>query len=142
VTISRFVRFRGGPTPPTSPGQDPNPGIEIVRHLAAELPGLGIPVLSTEDVEYAHQIRCEVDGKSYELMVGYDWVAGDWWEVFYAPRLPWWKRILGQSEEGEMRALTSALATALGRLPGVGEMRWYEAYGAGVRASYSATPEY
>jgi hypothetical protein len=37
VTISRFVRFRGGP----------------------------------------HQIRCAVDGKSYEIIVGYDWVAGD-----------------------------------------------------------------
>jgi hypothetical protein len=98
-------------------------------------------VHGSEDIEYAHEIRCEVDGKPYEITVGYDWVTGDWWEVFYSPRLSWLKRALGQSEEAEMRTLTLAIATALGRLPGIGEMRWYRAYGAGARSSYSGTPE-
>jgi hypothetical protein len=41
-----------------------------------------------------------------------------------------------------MRALTFAIDTALGRLPGIGEMRWYRAHGDGARSNHSGTPEY
>jgi hypothetical protein len=141
MTISRYVRFRGGPTPPSSPDENPNPGIEVREHLVAELPALGVTVLGTEDIEFAHEIRCEVEGQRYAVTVGYDWVTGGWWEIFYAPRLSWVKRLLGQREDAEMRALTRALAAALARLPGIAEVRWYEAYGARVDARHTTSPE-
>jgi hypothetical protein len=138
VNISTYVRFTGGPAPPRSVAENPNPGAELVDHLVAHLPGGGIVVRDAEDVEYAHEVHCLVLGKPYTVMVGYDWVTGDWWQVFYSRRLSWVKRLFGVSEDEEMRLLTSALATALDCLPRLREARWYRTFrGSPPRGDYS-----
>ena len=125
MTISTCARFTGGPTPPTSPRENQNPGAEIVKHLVDQLPRLGVAVRGVEDIEYAHEIRCVVADRTYVVTVAYDWVTKGWWEVSYWRQLSWIRRLLGASESDQMRVLTLALASALDRLPNIGEVRWY-----------------
>jgi hypothetical protein len=141
MKISTCVRFSGGPTPPATPRENPNPGKEIVEHLVAHLPKAGVKVTGAVDIEYAHEIQCDVSGKRYTVLVGFDWVTGRWWEVFYSPRLSWVRKLLGQSEAEEMRVLTHALAVAIGALPGLGEARWYKSYAVGPSGEYTPSPE-
>jgi hypothetical protein len=104
---------------------------------------LGILVRSVEDIEYGHELLCEVGRKTYSVLVGYDWIAKGWWEVSYSPRfslLQQLQRLCGQSEEEERRTLTRALSTALSSLPALGEVRWYKSYGSPGR-HHSPMPE-
>jgi hypothetical protein len=140
MAISTYVRFTGGPETPGKPGESPSPGGEIVRHLVATLPALGVAVGNPEDIQYAHELPCTVHGKSYALLVSYDWVIDGWWEIFYCPRLSWIQRLFGSSEQEEMRALTAALDSAVGRLPGLGEVRWYPTYNP-AGSNYRHRPE-
>jgi hypothetical protein len=141
MNISTCVRFKGGPTPPPTLEENPNPGKELVEHLAASLGRAGIGVGKVADIEFAHEIECDVSGKRYKVLVGFDWITQEWWEVFYAPRLSWLRRLLGQSEVEEMRLLTKALATAIGELPGLGETRWYTSYNVDVTGKHTLTAE-
>jgi hypothetical protein len=141
MRISTCVRFTGGPTSPATPKEEPNPGDEIVAHLVACLPRAGIAVRKVADIEYAHEIECEVSGKTYKVLVGFDWITQRWWEVFYRPRLSWVSRLLGRSEFDEMRSLTRALAVAIGELPGLSEARWYTSYNVRVSGRYALSPE-
>jgi hypothetical protein len=135
------VRFRGGPAPPRSVGEDRNPGASIAAHLLRELPAHGIQVEGVEDVEYAHEIRCTLEGRTYEVMVSFDWTTGQWWEVFYAPSLSAFDKLRGRSESVTMRRLSTALHAALSRLPGMGEMRWFAEYADPADGPYAPTPD-
>ena len=141
MRISTCVRFTGGPTPPATPKGNPNPGREIVDHLVACLPRAGIAVGKIMDIEFAHEIECDVSGKAYKVLVAFDWVTHGWWEVFYRPRLSWMSRLFGQSEFDEMKLLTRGLAAAIGELPGLGEARWYTSYNVRISGRYALTPE-
>lgn len=125
MTISTCARFTGGPAPPNSPDENANPGVEIVAHLVDRLPPLGVSVLGVQDIEYAHELRCAVAERTYLVTVAYDWVAKGWWEVSYQRRLSWIRRLVGATEDADMRTLTSAIAAALDCLPGIGEVRWH-----------------
>jgi hypothetical protein len=143
MTISKYVRFSGGPAMPTAPVVDPSPGGEIVSHLVKALPSHGVLVGRHEDVEYAHELVCRVQSRMYIVSVSYDWVAKGWWEIFWYPNLGWLRRLLGASEEDELRLLATAVSSALDRLPGIQEKRWYPVYGVNVGpdAPYAFVPE-
>ncbi len=141
MPISTCVRFRGGPTPPATPEEDPNPGKEIVDHLMARLPGAGVTVRGAADIEFAHEIECEVSQRSYGLLVSYDWDAPTWWEIFYRPSLSWFARLRGRSEMAEMRVLTRAIAAALADLPNIDEVRWSTSLPGYFSAKYTRVPE-
>lgn len=141
MPINTCVRFRGGPTPPATPEEDPNPGKEIVEHLVARLPGAGVTVKRAADIEFAHEIECEVSGRRYEVVVGYDWTEPLWWDVFYTPSLSWLARLWGQSEVEEMRVLTRAIAAALADLPNIDEVRWSTSLPGYFSAKYTRVPE-
>jgi len=132
---SSAVRFSGGPEAPTVPAQMPSPGEPIVAHLLRVLPTLGVQVLKHEDVEYAHELRCQVGARVYGVCVSYDWLSVGWWEVFWGPTLGLFQRLLGQSEEDELRRLALAVSQALGSLPGIQERRWYSNYAASLKSS-------
>jgi hypothetical protein len=136
------VRFTGGPALPTVAGETPSPGEPIVTHLMSVLPRLGVAVLKDEDVQYAHELECQVGSRVYKVCVAYDWVQGGWWEVFWAPTLGFLGKLRGQSEDDELARLASALSSALDSLPGVQERRWYPTYSAGTRAGapFSTAP--
>jgi hypothetical protein len=51
------------------------------------------------------------------------------------------RRLLGQSEEQEMRTLTRALSTAISSIPALRELRWYRSYDVSPDGEYSLTPE-
>jgi hypothetical protein len=130
VSTSRYVRILGGPETPAKPAQvDPSPGGPIVEHLVAVLPTLGIDVIGHEDIQYAHELRCRVHGRPYSLLVSYDWVTGTWWEVFWPRTVGFFSRLLGRSEESELRTLALGVDEALESLPGIREKRWYGRYG-------------
>ncbi len=135
VGSSTSVRFSGGPAVPTAPGQMPSPGEPIVEHLLATLPTCGVLVLGHEDIEYAHELRCQVGQRVYEVCVSYDWVQQGWWEVFWAPTLGFFGRLLGRTEEEELRRLALAVSQSLDSLPGIRERRWYPTYAASVRSN-------
>jgi hypothetical protein len=144
VATSRYVRFLGGPAAPTVPGLTPSPGEPIVAHLLSALPTLGVQVLDHEDVEYAHELHCRVGARVYAVSVSYDWVQQGWWEVFWEPTLGFVRRLLGQSEEEELRRLALAVSQALDSLPGVQEKRWYPEHVVSVKADAASThaPEF
>ena len=142
MAISTCVRFSGGLSPPKSEKENPNPGIEIVQRLQSELPKQGVEVTWVENIEFAHQLNCRVGSRTYEVLVGYDWLSGKWWEIFYKPTLSWLRRLFGQTEEEEMRVLTSAIACAVQQLPGIQEICWYQRFKGTAGPSYSASPEY
>jgi hypothetical protein len=142
VTASMSVRFSGGPAVPTVPGEVPSPGVPIVAHLVGLLPALGVKILKEEDVEYAHELQCQVGARVYKVCVSYDWVEGGWWEVFWAPTLSFFQRLRGQSEEQDLSRLASAVCEALNSLPGIQERRWYPSYSASTRtgAPFTTVP--
>ena len=136
---SSAVRFSGGPEAPTVPGEMPSPGGPIVAHLLRVLPTLGVQVVKEEDVEYAHELRCQVGARVYAVCVSYDWVQEGWWEVFWGPTLNLLQRLVGQSEQEELRRLALAVSQALESLPGIREKRWYVNYAASVKSGSQFT---
>ena len=128
---------------PAAPAMGPCPGGEIVEHLAKELPSRGVLVRGHHDVEYTHEVECKVGPRSYTLSVSYDWVSKGWWEVSWQPTLGRFRKLLGASEENELRCLATAVSGALDVLPGIQERRWYQSYGVNVgpTASHTSAPE-
>jgi len=122
----------------------PSPGGAIVEHLRNALPTLGVQVLNHEDVEYAHELSCRVGARIYLVCVSYDWVQEGWWEVFWHPTLGFLQRMLGQSEDDELKRLGLAVAHALDSLPAIQERRWYPKYAVGLRrnAAFTHAPEF
>ena len=135
------VLFRGGPTPPRSPGEDRNPGGTIASHLSRELLAHEIKVGIVQDIEYAHEVPCTIDGRTYSVLVSFDWSTGEWWEVFYGPSLSAFDRLRGRSEQKTMRKLSAAIYAVLKALPGIGEMRWYLEYADSLDGEYAPAPE-
>jgi hypothetical protein len=121
----------------------PSPGEAIVHHLGETLPGLGVEILGHEDVEYAHELRCRVANRIYTVSVAYDWLQQGWWEIFWSPTIGILLRLLGRSEDDELRRLAVAVSQALDSLPGIQERRWYPEYRVdiGSELAYTHTPE-
>jgi hypothetical protein len=111
----------------------PSPGEPIVAHLVRVLPTLGVEVRKHDDIEYAHELHCQVGVRVYKVCVSYDWVKEGWWEVFWAPTLGLFQRLRGRSENEELRRLALAVSQALDALPGIQERRWYPSYSASLR---------
>jgi hypothetical protein len=141
VKAMTCVRFRGGPTPPRSVGEDRNPGAEIGAYLGRELQAHDVKVESIKDIQYAHEVSCTIDARTYAVTVSFDWSSGEWWEVFYGPSLSAFDRLRGRSEVQTMRKLSAAIYAVLKALPGIGEMRWYADYASSFDGEYAATPE-
>jgi hypothetical protein len=135
------VRFRGGPTPPRSVGEDRNPGAEIAAYLSRELPTHGVTVERVQDVEYAHEVWCTVDGRTYAVMVSFDWNSKEWWEIFYGPSLSAFDRLRRRTEVPTMSKLSAAIHAVLTMLPRIGEVRWYLNYAHALDGEHAATPE-
>jgi hypothetical protein len=135
------VRFRGGPTPPRSVGEDRNPGADIAAHLGRELPVHSVHVESIHDIQHAHEVWCTVDGRTYSVVVSFDWNSKEWWEVFYGPSLSAFDRLRGRTEVPTMRKLSAAIHAVLTILPRIGEIRWYTNYAESLDGDYASTPE-
>lgn len=135
------VRFRGGPTPPRSVGEDRNPGADIAAYLSRELPTHGVTVERALDVEYAHEVWCTIDGRTYAVMVSFDWNSKEWWEVFYGPSLSAFDRLRGRTEVPTMSKLSAAIHAVLTMLHGIVEIRWYLDYAHALDGEYASTPE-
>lgn len=141
MTISTYCRFTCGVPVVASLDENPNPGIEIATVLKKQLPLFEVEVLSIEDIQFAHQVDCVVDGNQYEIVVSYDWTAPGWWEIFYTRRLSWLQRFLGKSEDAEMRILTAGISKAVAAMPGLSELRWYATYDPNNKENFALTPE-
>jgi hypothetical protein len=137
MKIESCVRFTRGAIPRPSLRKDPNPGSDIAAHLVQELPRHDILVEQSTDIEFAHELLCQVDGRQYTLLVSYDWITEKWWEIFYSPTLSWFQRLLGQSETGQMTRLSLAIQEAINTLPGVIERRWYKDYGVSAEGPHT-----
>lgn len=93
--------------------------------LTETLPQFEIRALGHEDVEYAHELQCQVGSRTYCVTVAYDWVKEQCWEVFRSPTLRRWAQLRGQSEDDELKRLATAVFESLRSLPGIHEQRWY-----------------
>ena len=106
--------------------------------LAAGIRAKGFSPSPIEDREYAHTFRCKSGEYDYEIMVAFDFVDGGTWEVSCPPTLGWIARLRGKSEEKELSALISAIASVLRSDARVKNVRWYQAYG--DKSAPSPTP--
>ncbi len=138
-TTMTCARFRGGPTPPSSPDENRNPGAEIVTHLQRELLKYGVGIETVKNIQYAHEIVCNVDVRTYEVVVSLDWNSG-WWEVFYGPSLSAFDKLRRRTEDDTMEKLSRALHESILSLRGVTEIRWYPNYGAALESDYAPAP--
>jgi len=106
--------------------------------LVAGLHARGYSPSPVRDQEYAHTFRCRSGEYDYEVMVAFDFVDGKTWEVSCPPSLGWLARPKGKSEEEELSALVSAIASVLHSDARVKDVRWHASHG--DRSEPSRTP--
>ncbi len=138
--VMTCMRFRGGLTPPNSPDENRNPGHEIVAHLERELLKYGVGVGAIKNIQYAHEIECNVDTRTYSVIVSLDWNHG-WWEVFYGPSLSAFDRLRKRTEDDTMEKLSRGIHESILSLRGVIEVRWYENYASALESDYASAPD-
>ena len=121
-----YLRFKADyPSPP--PGA--SGAGEVAKSLVAELRAKGFAPSEPKDQEYAHFVRCPSGPHDYEIMIAFDFVDGQTWEVSCPRALGFFSRLFGKSEETELSALVKAIDAAMKSNSHVREMRWYPSYG-------------
>ncbi len=113
---------------PTTIEYDPSPGGPIVDHLMSRFSQEGVLVLGHEDLQYAHEISCQVGERCYSVCVAFDWITMGHWEIFWTKTVGIIGQLFGKSEESELRTLAYTVEQALLCLPNVQEKRWYREF--------------
>jgi hypothetical protein len=126
MQIRTYLRFKADYLPP-EPGK--SGAGEIATSLAAGLRAKGFSPSEPKDEEFAHYFRCPCGGREYEIMTAFDFMDGHTWEVSCPPRLGFFSRLLGRTEEKELSTLIMAIHDTIHANPHVKEMHWYPAYG-------------
>ena len=111
---------------------------ELAALLVAGIRAKGFSPSPIKDQEYAHTFRCKSGEYDYEVMVAFDFADGGTWEISCPPALGWFATLRGKSEERELSALISAIASVLHSEARVKNVRWYQAYG--DKSAPSPTP--
>jgi hypothetical protein len=82
-----------------------------------------------EDQEFAHLVQCPSGPREYEIMVAFDFVDGETWEISCPPTIGFLSRLFGQTEEAELSTLLNAIHSTINSDSRVKEMAWYPSYG-------------
>jgi hypothetical protein len=102
---------------------------EVASSLASGLRVKGFNPSTPLDQEYAHFFRCKSGYHLYEVMVGFDFVDEESWEVSYSPIRGFFARLFSKVDENELSALSSAILETMRNNPHVKDMHWYPKYG-------------
>ena len=142
LPFCRYVRFSGGPAMPTEVEVDPSPGGPIVDHLISRFSQEGVQVLGHEDLQYAHELHCQVGVRCYSVLVAFDWITMGHWEIFWPKTVGFIGQLFGKSEESELRTLAYAVEQALLCLSDIQEKRWYREYSTKITSEtpYAISP--
>ena len=124
--ICTYLRFHADYLKP-KPGQ--SGAGEVASSLASGLSIKGFNPSAPEDQEYAHFFRCKSGRHIYEVMVAFDFVDEESWEVSYSPILSFFARLFSKIDENEISALSSAIHETIRSNPHVKDLRWYPKYG-------------
>jgi len=124
--ICTYLRFRADYSKP-KPGQ--SGAGEVASSLATGLRLKGFNPSAPEDQEYAHFFRCKSGHHLYEVMVAFDFVDGESWEVSYLPVLSFFARLLSKIDVNELSALSLAIHETMRSNSHVKDMQWYPKYG-------------
>jgi hypothetical protein len=138
VTVSTCMRFIGGF--PFPEGIQLSPGRELAAYLSSELRKANITIENQEDVEYGIIINVMVAGQKYELLIFYDGMDEEWWEISYAPAFGLFDRLRGKREDDNLQILSCALDKSIRCLDGTRKIRWYKDPDAEANHAYSETP--
>ena len=111
---------------------------ELASMLISGLRHHGFSPSPAKDEEYAHSLTCRSGKYSYEVLVAFDFVDRETWEVSCPPVLGWFAKLRGETEEKEHSALVSAIASVLTTDARIRNVRWYKSYG--DRSDPSPTP--
>src|ERR1051326_5569826 len=85
-----YLRFKADYSPPP-PGQ--SGAGEVAKSLVAGLRSKGFAPSEPTDQEYAHFVRCPSGSHDYEIMVAFDFVDGQTWEVSCPRALGFFSRL-------------------------------------------------
>jgi hypothetical protein len=121
-----YLRFKADYATP-QPGQ--SGAADVAASLIAGLRAKGFSPSEPKDQEFAHFFRCSSGAHKYEIMVAFDFVDGQTWEVSCPPVLGVFSRLFGKTEETELSALIAAIHATMKSNSHVKEMYWYPSYG-------------
>src|SRR5450432_1397865 len=96
--------------------------------LAAALSRAGFKPSSPQDNEYAYSVRCKSGIHEYEIMVAFDFVDRQSWEVSCPPTLGFFARLIGKNEIDDHTRIIRAIHESLQSNPRVSKLVWYPAY--------------
>ena len=139
----RFVRFVAGFAFPedvvdTADFEAPLRRVADALRGALLEEGMDVGVVEWQGIDFV--IPCAVGVRQYRLSLMPDWVDGFWFLVDFEPTVGWFRKLLGQTEEAEVRELVAGLDRAIRRLPGTSDTRWYPSSPAFPSDSFSRTP--
>lgn len=121
-----YLRFKADyPTP--QPGQ--SGAGKVATLLVASLRAQGFNPSEPEDREFAYFLTCPSGPAEYEIMVAFDFVVGQTWEISCPRTMGALSRLFGKGEETELSALINAIHVALSSDPRAKDMSWYPSYG-------------
>ena len=121
-----YLRFKAD-YPIPQPGQ--SGAGDVAALLVAGLRAQGFDPSDPEDREFAHFLTCPSGPGKYEIMVAFDFVDGQTWEISCPRTTGALSRLFGKGEETELSALINAIHVAISSDSRVKEMSWYPAYG-------------
>ena len=126
IPTRTYLRFKADyPTP--QPGQ--SGAGDLARSIVAALRAEGFKPSEPEDQEFAHFVRCPSGSREYEIMMAFDFVDGQTWEISCPRTLGFLSRLFGAGEEPELSALINAIHTTISSDSRVKAMSWYPSYG-------------
>lgn len=107
-------------------GKETEPrGYSICRVLENGLRQTGLKTNGLDNYnDFAWCLDCEIDGKGVWFFVGRLGLPAAEWQLIVCSRLPWWRRLFGQSDEPEMKELARAIHRVLASDSHFSDLRW------------------
>ena len=128
MDIRTVALFKGGFAEPTEK-EGPTVLEDRLRPpadwLREELRSAGLAVGPSDWIDYAYELSCTVNDRTYEVEVSYDFLTWDWFEITYGPTIGFFSKLLGRDESAELTVLSQAIDRSLKRHESITEVRWY-----------------
>jgi len=117
----------------TFTAEETDPGEQVGFELATRIrDGLRSEGVSAGEVERwrdnGWSVDCRIDGANVYFFVAFFGRGPQQWALCCTSDRGLVSRLLGARDDDQRRALALAVARVLGRDPGVGDVRWYDAW--------------
>lgn len=122
--LNTFVDFLTDLPPPDL--CEPLPAGDLAQSLSDELVQRNVSVLGVEGTETAFYLRCECEGRPFELMLSADYTGASsrWWIKSYSKQA-WYRWQNRRRTTDAQRTLLLALDGSLRTLQSIRSLRWF-----------------